>query len=238
MEPPPRGRLTAGFEGAAGAAGSAGAERCGVGEIGQASACAAGDAGGDGRGLQKEDRAEQAERDEDQAAHHRIGALDRAPLIAHERQDQLKDDDDQGEQDEIVHRLGQPAEEEAAGRIKQGAGDEDRTQGDQKRQGQLGHQHDAEAEGGRQSPDDEDAGRHHIRPRIEGGGVARDVLAQPGGIGEEFVERRTDAGNAFAADRLGQGARQPGEQRLGDEGGIGVGGGQGVEERQLDRAGL
>ncbi|KAK0358866.1 hypothetical protein LTR94_033614, partial [Friedmanniomyces endolithicus] len=139
--------------------------------------------------------------DEDQPADHRVGPLDRAPLVAHERQDELEDDDDQGEQDEVVHRLAEPAEEEAAGGVEQGAGDEDGAEGDEQGQGQLGHQNHPKAEGGGQGADDEDGGRDDPRARIEGGALARDVLAQPGRIGEELVEGRADAGGVRAADR-------------------------------------
>ena len=90
----PRG-LAAGFLRPLGAARAASAQGGGVGEVGQAGASAAGDPGGDGGGLQEEDRAQQAQGDEDQAANHRIGALDRAPLISHQRQHELEDGDDE-----------------------------------------------------------------------------------------------------------------------------------------------
>jgi len=235
-DPDAPGRLAAGLLRPAGAAGASGSQGGGVGEIGQTRAGAAGDARGYGRGLQEEDRAEQAQGDEDEAADHRVGALDRAPLVPHQGEDELEDDDHQGEEDEIVHRLAQPAEEEAAGGVEQGAGDEDRTQGHQQGQGQLGDQDHAEAERRGQGSDDEDRRRDDIGAGIEGRGVSGDVLTQPGGIGHELVEGGADARRFRPADGAGQDIGQAGEERLGDEAGIGGRRRQGVDQSEFDRA--
>ena len=110
---------------------------------------------------------------------------------ADQRQDQLEDGDDQGEEDEVVHRLGQPAEEEAPGGVKERTRDEDGSERDQQSQGDLGDHHHAEAHGRRQGADQVDQGGQYPRAEVDRAGLTGDLLGQVGRAGEELIEGRS-----------------------------------------------
>ena len=154
--------------------------------------------------MEEEDRAEEAKRDEQQAASHGIGAVDAAPLLGDQRQDQLEDRDDQGEENEVVHGLAQPAKEEPPGGVKERGGHENRAQRHKQGERDLGDQNHTEADSGGERADDVDDSAKDPRAEVDRTGFLGDLLGEIGCPVEELVEGRPDVGHASSADGLGQ----------------------------------